>query len=40
MGETSFLGKNDSKKSYKNRISDDDALLKNDDSLAFFYIRM
>jgi len=40
MGETGFLGKNVSKKSCKNRVSDDEVLLTNDDSLAFFYIRM
>ena len=28
-----------SKKPCKNRVSDDDVLLTNDDSLAFFYIR-
>ena len=40
MDETGFLGKNDSKKPCKNRVSDDDVLLTNGDSLAFFYIRM
>ena len=34
-----FLGKNKAKKSYKNRVSEDDTLLKNDDSLVDFYIR-
>ena len=40
MGETGFFGKNVSKKSGKNSVSDDDVLLRDDDSLAFFYIRM
>ena len=39
MGETGFLGKNDLKKPCKNRVSDDDSLLSDDVSLAFFYIR-
>ena len=39
MGETGFLGKNVSKKVCKNCVSEDNVLLKNDDSLAFFYIR-
>ena len=39
MCETGFLGKNSSKNPCKNRVSENDALLTNDDSLAFFYIR-
>ena len=39
MGKTGFLGKKVIKKSCKNEVSDDDYLLTNDDSLAFFYIR-
>ena len=39
MGETGFLGKNSLKNPCKNRVSENDALLTNDDSLAFFYIR-
>ena len=34
-----FIGKNRTMKSYKTKISESDTLLKNDDSLAFFYIR-
>ena len=34
-----ILGKNKSKKSRKNHGSQDDSLLENSDSLAFFYIR-
>ena len=34
-----FLSKNLSKKPCKNRVFEGDTLLKNDDSLAFFYIR-
>ena len=37
--ENGFFGNFSSKKSYKNRVSKDDVLLTNDDSLAFFYIR-
>ncbi len=39
IDETGFFGKNRLKKSYKNGFSENDVLLKNDDSLAFFYIR-
>lgn len=34
-----FLGKSKPKKSYKNHGSNGDSLLRDDDSLAFFYIR-
>ena len=36
MNENGFLGKNCPKKVCKKSISEDDDLLKNDDSLAFF----
>ncbi len=39
MGNSGFFGKNDLKNPCKNRVSENDALLTNDDSLAFFYIR-
>ena len=39
MDGNGFLGKKVVKKSCKNRVSDGDVLLRNDDSLAFFYIR-
>lgn len=34
-----YLSKNKAKKSYKNRVSESDTFLRNDYSLAFFYIR-
>ena len=39
IDETGFLGKKALKNPCKNRVSENDALLTNDDSLAFFYIR-